>query len=349
MDRLRKSLIFLPNLELYRSRGRAVQAELRIVDSCWHEEGEEILLRASKRRLEIPTLGVAVAIYGGLLALTWFFRDLPLLIAAPLGSLLLAWYGSLQHETIHGHPTSSRRFNTLLASLPLSLWIPYELYRDIHLRHHRHGGRYLTHPTRDTESYYLPPGAFAAAGRIRRAVYSAQCTLAGRLILGPSLAMLALGSQEIGKLRSGNRRHILIWLRHTLGVMIVLTWTVSICRVPLVVFVGLVVYPSLSLTQLRSFVEHRADADPALRTAVVEAHPMWALIFLNNNLHIAHHAEPNLPWYELPRAWRQMRASSSGSRAVGSGLVFQGGYLEVAGRYLFRPAITAEHPTLRSE
>ncbi|HWJ36240.1 MAG TPA: fatty acid desaturase [Steroidobacteraceae bacterium] len=306
-------------------------------------------MRTTKRRLEIPTLGVAGVIYGGFLLLTWFFRDLPLVIAAPLGSLLLAWYGSLQHETIHGHPTSSRRFNTMLAAMPLSLWIPYELYRDIHLRHHRHGGRYLTHPTRDTESYYLQPGVFAAAGRIRRVVYSAQCTLAGRLILGPALAILALWSQEIRKLRSGNRRHILIWLRHVLGVMIVLVWTVRICRVPLLTYVGLIVYPGIALTQLRSFVEHRADTDPALRTAVVEANPVWALLFLNNNLHIAHHAEPNLPWYQLPRAWRQMRDSASGSLAMESGLVFEGGYIEVARRYLFRPVITAEHPTLGAE
>jgi hypothetical protein len=32
-------------------------------------------------------------LYAGFLVLTWFFQDLPLLIA---------WYGSFQHETIHG-------------------------------------------------------------------------------------------------------------------------------------------------------------------------------------------------------------------------------------------------------
>lgn len=311
--------------------------------------GWAINSRTNKRRLEIPTLSIAAVIYGGYFLLTWFFRDLPLLLSAALGGLLIAWYGSFQHETIHGHPTRSRRINTMLAGLPLSLWMPYEVYRDIHLRHHRHGGRYLTHPTHDTESYYLVPGAYAAAGMCRRWVYSAQRTLAGRLIVGPPLALLALWSQECRKLRAGNRRHLLIWLRHTLGVTIVLTWVVSICRVPLWVYLGLMVYPSMSLTQLRSFVEHRAHIAPALRTAVVETNPFWAMLFLNNNLHIAHHAWPNLAWYELPRAWRQMRTSPSGLRANGSGLVFEGGYLQVARRYFFRPVITAEHPMLGIE
>jgi fatty acid desaturase len=258
--------------------------------------------------------------------------------------VLIAWYGSFQHETIHGHPTASRRCNALLGSLPLSLWLPYELYRDIHLRHHRHDGRYLTHPRHDTESFYRPPGSLAAAGPMRRAAYLAHCTLLGRLVLGPLLAIRALWLAELRKLSSGNRRHIFIWLRHAIGVALVLTWTVGVCGVPLLVYVGLMVYPGMGLTQLRSFAEHRAHADPALRTATVEANPMWALLFLNNNLHLAHHEEPTLPWYELPRAWRRMRTSTCGARVIDSGLVYQCGYLEVIRRYLYRPVITVEHP-----
>ena len=53
-------------------------------------------------------------------------------LSAPLLSVLLTWYGSLQHETIHGHPTPFRRFNGMLGSLPLSLWIPYTVYRETH-------------------------------------------------------------------------------------------------------------------------------------------------------------------------------------------------------------------------
>ncbi len=138
-------------------------------------------------RLDIPTLGVALATYGGFALVTWFFRDMTVWIAAPLGALLLTWYGSLQHETIHGHPTSSRRLNAALASVPLSLWIPYGSYRATHIQHHRHGGRHLTDVARDPESFYLPSGLLSQIGIVGRALHLANCTLAGRLILGPAI------------------------------------------------------------------------------------------------------------------------------------------------------------------
>ena len=68
-----------------------------------------------RHRFELPTIGVAIGVYGGFVSLTWFFTSLPLWAAAPLGALLLAWQGSLQHETIHGHPTPWRRVTPRLA------------------------------------------------------------------------------------------------------------------------------------------------------------------------------------------------------------------------------------------
>jgi fatty acid desaturase len=291
------------------------------------------------RRLEMPTLGVAIAVYGGFGLLTWYFRDLPILIAAPAGAFLLAWYGSLQHETIHGHPTPSRRFNRLLASLPLALWIPYTIYRATHLQHHRHEGRYLTDVSRDPESFYLRSGTLAKAGAVSRALHSINCTLAGRMLVGPAIAIVKFGISEMRMIGSGDKRRLLIWARHSLGVALVLSWTIGVCRIPFLVYAVLVVYPSVSFSQLRSFAEHRADPESHRRTTAVEAGPVWSLIFLNNNLHIAHHAHRKLPWYELPGVWRRMRDS-----AIASGVVLQGGYGQVLRDYLFKPVINVEHP-----
>jgi fatty acid desaturase len=290
-------------------------------------------------RLDIPTLGVVVAVYGGYFLLTWFFHDLPLWIGAPLCAALLAWHGSLQHETIHDHPTPSRRLNWALGSPPLSLWIPYRTYRTSHLQHHRHGGRHLTEVFRDPESFFLRPGTLARGGPLRRAMYRANCTLVGRLILGPALGLLRLWAIEARKVLAGDRRCRIIWARHTIAVAMVLLWTAGVCHIPVAVYAMFIVYPSISLSHLRSFAEHRADPEPSLRTRAVEAHPVWALIFLNNNLHIAHHAHPKLPWHQLPRVWRQMRTS-----AIGAGLVFHRGYRQVVDDYLFRPVIGVEHP-----
>jgi fatty acid desaturase len=288
----------------------------------------------STRHLELPTLAVALGIHGGFLALTLFFNDLPLLVAAPLGSVLLAWYGSLQHETIHGHPTPSKRFNALLSVLPFSLWIPYAVYRETHLRHHRHGGRYLTHAEHDPESFYLSADILVGAGRLKRWLYAVNCTLAGRMLFGPAIAVAAFWSGEWEKILHGDSRRLRVWLRHVVAVALVLAWVVWVCHISIMAYLGLVIYPSIALTQLRSFVEHRSHADAQQRTRVVEAHPLWGLLFLNNNLHIAHHANPRLAWYQLPEAWRQVREP-----ARAQGLVFEGGYGEVARKYLFRPVI----------
>ncbi len=298
---------------------------------------------ASDTRLEIPTLVVAFAIYGAYFSLTWFYADLPWYVSAPLVATLLAWYGSLQHETIHNHPTPSRRFNALIASLPLSLWIPYGLYRRTHLRHHEHRGHHLTDPLLDPESFYLEPGTVSHRSRVLQAIYRANTTLAGRMLLGPFLSAYAFWAPEVRELRTGDPSRAAIWSRHVVGVAAVLVWVVGICHIPAWVYLGLMVYPSMSLSQLRSFAEHRAHTDPNQRTTVVEAHPLMALIYLNNNLHIAHHAYPKLPWYRLPDAWRQMRRSNSGS-----GLIFAGGYAQIVRGYLFRPVISIEHPLPRS-
>jgi fatty acid desaturase len=291
-----------------------------------------------KRRLDVRTLAVALIVHGGFLLWTVSFNELPLWVTAPLGSLLLAWYGSLQHETIHGHPTASRRVNRLIGSAPLSLWIPYAIYRESHVAHHRHSGRRLTEVGRDPESFYLAPGDLAKAGRLRRLILLANCTLAGRLVIGPAVAIAAFWAGAVRDIRS-SRRQRLIWLRHAAGVAAVLGWTVGVCHIPLLVYVLLVVYPSVAITNLRSFAEHRANDGSPARTNVVESNCFWSLLFLNNNLHVAHHAHPHVPWYELPVVWRRMRQV-----APGAGLIFSGGYLEVCRTYLFRRFITPEHP-----
>jgi fatty acid desaturase len=283
------------------------------------------------------TLCVACLILGGFFLWSLSFGSLPLWLAAPLGTGLLTWYGSLQHETIHGHPTPFRRVNAAIGAIPLSLWVPYPIYRLTHIQHHRHAGRRLTEVGHDPESFYLPPGHLARVGRIRRAILQANCTLAGRLTLGPALAIVTFWSQELRQ-ACADRRRRRIWVVHAFGSAAVLVWVSGVCHVPLLVYVLLVVYPSISLTHLRSFAEHRADDHSRPRTNVVEASPFWSLLFLNNNLHVAHHAHPHVPWHELPRVWRGMRAVNPGS-----GRIFNG-YGEVAREYLLRPFITAEHP-----
>ncbi len=294
--------------------------------------------------LEWPTLCVALTIMGGYLALTWEFERLPLWLAAPCLSVLITWYGSFQHETIHGHPTRSRRINIWLGSLPVSLWIPYLVYRETHLVHHRYRGRLLTDPVADPESFYLAPGAYERLDPLRQALFRFNDTLLGRLIVGPLLALSMFFASEARRLLRHDDRHLGAWALHLASVAALLSWVVAVCHIPLSVYVGLVVYPSISLSLVRSFAEHRADDQPYLRTAVVEANRLWGLLFLYNNLHIVHHALPRVPWYELPAVWQRLRTSPLAVRADQAGMVYHGGYLEVFRRFLLSPVITVEHP-----
>jgi fatty acid desaturase len=74
--------------------------------------------------VELPTLLLAAAIYGGWLALTWWHAALPVAVLFVAGGWISAWHNSLQHETIHGHPTRSALINTAIGWPPINLWLP---------------------------------------------------------------------------------------------------------------------------------------------------------------------------------------------------------------------------------
>ncbi len=284
-------------------------------------------------RMEAPTWILAACIYGGWLALTWWWRALPVWVVAPAGAWLCAWHMSLQHELLHGHPTRSALVNGVIGWPPLNLWLPYDLYRDEHLRHHR--DEHLTDPLEDPESTYMPGAAWARAGKVRRWLHVACTTLGGRLLLGPALA---IGKFWLEQARGPVRWST--WLGHAAGVAAVLAWVCLACRIDLFMYVACFVYPGTALTLLRSLAEHRAAPRPEDRTAVVEQAGLLGLLFLNNNLHVLHHAQPAIPWYALPGEWRRARAGLLGARR---GPVYRG-YLEVAARYALRPHHAGPHP-----
>ena len=252
------------------------------------------------------------------------------------GGWLIAWHGSLQHETIHGHPTPWRRCNRALGIIPLSLWLPYARYETLHLAHH--STEDLTVPGADPESRYLPAGG----GRARRAVSAVTSTLAGRLLLGPALEIGGFLASEARALAAGAPGARRAWAIHLLGVAAIWAWLTYACRLSLGRYCVEFVYPGAALSLLRSFAEHRADPAPARRIAVVERAPILGLLFLNNNLHAVHHAFPGASWRELPRLYARHRGELL---AANGGLVYRG-YAEVVRRFLLRPHDVLVHPQL---
>src|SRR6185312_6956324 len=132
--------------------------------------------------IEWPTLLLILSVFAGWLAVTYFYTLLPLWFVIPTGVLLITLHGSLQHEMVHGHPTRWQDVNRALGMVPLSLWLPFERYRQTHRIHHN--DERLTDPLDDPESYYWTPEEWARVGPFSRLFLRIEQTLAGRVIIG---------------------------------------------------------------------------------------------------------------------------------------------------------------------
>jgi fatty acid desaturase len=102
----------------------------------------------------------------------------------------------------------------------------------------------------------------------------------------------------------------------------------------------IVAYPGLSLGLLRAFTEHRAAADSQERTASVESNVVFGLMYLYNNLHVAHHLKPAMPWYDIPRFYRENRSDL----LERNGQFTYRGYAQLARRYFFVPVFSPVFP-----
>jgi len=293
---------------------------------------------ASVARIEWPTLALAAGIYTSFLLLTWHHAALPWWALLPMGTVTMVLQASLQHEVIHGHPTRHRWFNDALGKPCLWLWLPYELYRELHLRHHRND--ILTDPLDDPESYYVTGRRWQDLPLPMRWVLIVNQTLAGRLTIGPVLAVIGLWREEVRLIRDGDRRHVRVWLEHAGWVTLILAWVIGVCGMPFWKYLAFFAFPGTALSMLRSFMEHRPAADPGARCAIVEDGGAFGFLFLNNNLHAVHHRWPALPWYRLPGVYRARRDEI---------LAWNGGYLiegyrAMARRFLLRPKDHPIHP-----
>ncbi|MEY2522568.1 MAG: hypothetical protein QOJ66_1133 [Ilumatobacteraceae bacterium] len=288
------------------------------------------------RRIEWATLGLFGGFYAAYLAVILLHKSLPWPASLALLALLGGFYMSLQHEALHGHPTGWRGVNTALAFAPLSFWLPYLGYRSSHMLHHHTD---LTDPQFDPESFYLRPVDWASAGLLKRAYILVTRTMLGRLTIGAVHSIARYLWHEIRTIRS-NRAAARRWAVHLAAGVVVAWWLFVVVGVPVwLYFLGFIVMGQ-SFTLLRSFVEHCAVAE-GTRSAVVKAGPVMSLLFLNNNLHHTHHAEPSTPWYQLPALHRTL--DSDDMAAQGAGL-YRRGYVEVARRNFLRPFCQPDHP-----
>ena len=280
------------------------------------------------RSIEWPTWVLLVCLYGGWLVLLVAHRTLGSWLFTGLLGVWIAWFMSLQHELVHGHPTRWDALNRWLGLLPVSIWYPFDLYRLNHLAHHHAPS--LTQPGVDPESNYRR--AEDVSSRWQRWLLITQRTVAGRLLVGPALCLAGLHRDLLDTLRHGRGIGRWSWLQHTVLavglLLIVQRWSgVSLVEYLVASYLG------LGLALLRSLYEHRPATDPLHRIVVNEASWPWRLLYLNNNYHAVHHALPGLPWYQIPARYR---ADRDGYLHRNGGFLIPG-YGRLIGRHFWRP------------
>jgi fatty acid desaturase len=267
------------------------------------EQTNQTQVGANGRQVEWPTWLLIAVIYGGWIVTVTFYASYSNWALQGLLIVLCAWYMSLQHELVHGHPTKYKALNRYLGLIPLTVWYPYDLYRDSHLKHHN--DRDLTIPGVDPEGNYLFRDSFENLPAPLRWIMWASRTFVGRLLFGPAVAIAALFKHVLLSPSTWkNPKSRISWLQHLLLLALMLWGLAKWSDISPVLYLFGVAYPALGLAMLRSFYEHRPALLPAQRIVINEAAWPWRLLYLNNNYHSVHHEHPGLPWYQIPEAYR---------------------------------------------
>ncbi|WP_170429056.1 fatty acid desaturase [Ruegeria arenilitoris] len=278
---------------------------------------------------EWGTLALILACYGAWLAVVFL---LPLWLAIPAMAVVAALHSSLTHEALHGHPFRTKWLNEALMALPLTLFIPYQRFRDLHLAHHR--DETLTDPYDDPESNYLDPQVWGTLPGWQRRLLRVNNTLLGRIVLGPAIGQIVFMRNEL----RGGRDVARAWALHLPGVVAVL-WIVAQSQMPIWAYV-LSAYFGLGLVKIRTFLEHRAHENSGARTVIIEDRGPLAFLFLNNNLHVVHHMNPSAPWYRLPGLYRSEKERY---QARNEAYVYRS-YAQIFRSYFLRAKDPVAHP-----
>ena len=127
-----------------------------------------------------------------------------------------------------------------------------------------------------------------------------------------------------------------------MGIAMVYVWVSVVCGMPFLFYMLAIAYWGNSLTMMRSYAEHRAHDEASCRIIVVETNPVVSFLYLNNNLHMAHHELPRLPGTACPPSTRATGSACSRRTAPISCAAIR----EIARRWLVRPKEPVAHPNM---
>lgn len=292
-----------------------------------------------ERRVEWPTIALIAACYALWLAAGTFGWSLSPWLSILLLTLMVALQSSLMHEAAHGHPTRNGIVNEFLVGLPIGVVYPYRRFKKLHLCHH--ADERLTDPFDDPESWYQALWKHREMPAALQSLLVFNNTMIGRFLIGPAISNVAFILSDWQLLRAGDPAVQRAWRHHLVGLAILLPVVVFVFQMPLWLYL-VPVYLGQSIIAIRTFAEHQWSERPDGRTIIVERSPL-AFLFLNNNLHLVHHKQPTVPWYELPRLFRARREEWV---RMNDGYVFPN-YFALFCAFALRQKEAVVHPVLR--
>ena len=283
-----------------------------------------------RERAEWRTLLVVAAVYGLTVLTVLRYEVLTPWLAIPMLAVLGAWHLSMQHEVLHGHPFKNQFLNDAIGGIPVTLWIPYLAFKKDHHEHHLSD---LTNPALDNESYYVSQEQWDKAGKIRRAAWTANRTILFRMFVWTIVSTITYVLSVLKRAVRNEKSDRLAVALHVVGVAFVV-YLVSLSSMPLWQFALGTLYGGRILNAIRPFPEHKYQSGVETRTAMIMAGRFMSLLMLNNNLHVAHHEEPGVPWYRYDNLMQRVNAVE---RARDAGVLYEGGYAEIFRRFSFTP------------
>ncbi len=238
---------------------------------------------------------------------------------------------------LHGHPFRLQALSEALVFPATGLFIPYLRFKDTHLQHHHEPA--LTDPYDDPESNFCDPAVWARLPGIARLILRVNNTLAGRVLIGPLVGTATFLAMDLHLALRGDRRVMLAWALHLLGLALVLGWLLAVGTMPVWAYLA-AAYIGTALLKIRTYLEHRAHEAARARTVIIESRGPLSLLFLNNNFHVVHHMHPAVAWYKLPAMYA---ARKDHYRRRNEAYVYRS-YTEIFRRYLFTPKDPVPHP-----
>lgn len=290
--------------------------------------------------IEFPTLFLIAMTYCIWFSLVFILNAVSLWLIVPLMGLVLTFHSSLQHEAIHGHPIPNEMCSTVLVYPPIGLWIPYERFKELHIKHHKN--EIISNPQNDPETNYIYPENWKKIPYLLQKIMCFNNTLFGYVFIKTIIKEISFICSEIKIIYSGNWKIFFVWIRHLIGITIILISINYYSNVPIWAYL-ISSYIGNAILNIRTFLEHRAHKNPLKKSVIIEDQGILAMLFLNNNFHSLHHARPHISWYKLPKLYfdnKHFYLKQNGNYLYKS-------YLEVFTKYLFKIKEPVAHPILK--